>query len=248
LGEDTVYVLRGGMGQVTARLADALDVVCEAQVTAIRRVGPGSCAVSYSKAGETHEVEADMVVCAVQGEYAKSLIADPTAEERQLLAAVRYNSLGVVHYSLCGQSEATLEFALKKRHTRIATWQLSAAQAVDGEARSVLYCQLTPEAVQEAIAQGCTDNIDQLLRDEVRSRIPDFDSRLLYTFNQWIACKLPVFYPGYGKTVDTFLRWQSAAPRQIYYCGDYLAQSLVNGACHSAMGVVQAIVTQGNRQ
>ena len=245
LGEDTVYVLRGGMGQVTTRLAERLQVTCDAHVTAILRPSEGECRVRYTQAGVEHEMAADIVVCAVQGVYARAMIATPCREEQKMLSAVRYNSLGIVHYALRGTLPPTLEFAMKRSPTRISTWQLSAAPDVDGEARTVLYCQLTPEAVQEAIDLSCTDNVDRLIRDEIRSRIPDFDDRVAFQFNQWIACKLPVFYTGYGQQVADFLQWQNEAPRQVYFCGDYLAQSLLNGACHSATTVVQAIGRHG---
>jgi len=233
LGHDTVYVPRGGMGALTAALADRLEVECDTVATAIVRADDGPCTVRYRKDGVEGEATADIVVCATQGAYAGRLVAGQSGAERQLLGAVRYNSLGIVHYALRGPLAPALEFSLRSRPTRIATWQQMAAPPDAGDAESILYCQLTPEAVREAERQGCTNDVDSLLRDEIRARLPGFDRRLVYRFNQWIACKLPVFYPGYGRKVASLLAWQSAERRSVYYCGDYLSQSLVNGACRS---------------
>ena len=38
-----------------------------------------------------------------------------------------------------------------------------------GRPLTQLYCQLTPEAVDEALRRGCTDNLDTLVRDELRA-------------------------------------------------------------------------------
>ncbi|MDH2235115.1 FAD-dependent oxidoreductase [Pigmentiphaga sp. GD03639] len=241
LGRDTVHVPRGGMGRLTAALAEKLAIEYGAQVTGIMRAAPAASVVRYRQGDGELEAAADIVVCATQGQYAGKLVSGQSDEERALLDAVRYNSLGIVHYALRGELAPALEFSLRSRSTRIATWQQMAAPADAGEAKSILYCQLTPEAVREAQEQGCTDDVDRLLRAEIRARIPGFDRRLVYRYNQWIACKLPVFYPGYGRKVARFLAWQGADRRGVYYCGDYLAQSLVNGACRSGAEAAAAI-------
>ncbi|TGR35915.1 protoporphyrinogen oxidase, partial [bacterium M00.F.Ca.ET.199.01.1.1] len=41
---------------------------------------------------------ADHVVCATEGSLARALVRDPQREEREMLDAVCYNALGVVHY------------------------------------------------------------------------------------------------------------------------------------------------------
>lgn len=242
IGQDTVYTLRDGMGQLTRRLAEDLPVQCNVRVTRIERLAPGQgCRVVVDDGAGTspRTLQADVVLCATEGARAGALLQEADPQERQLFGAVRYNALGVLHLALSGDLPPLLEFAPRHAATRIATWQQTPAR--EGTP-ALLYCQLTPEAVQEARDQGMTDRLQALLADELRRRIPGVEGRVLHAVNQWIDCKLPVFYPGYGRQVAAFLQWQAAAPRAVYHCGDYLAQSLLNGACRSGSDAAATIV------
>jgi len=241
LGEDTVYTFSGGMGQLTQTLAQRLDVVCDAQVSSIEHQDKGGCVIRYTHNGELRQTHADVVVCAVEGARAASLLPRMEAYEREFLGAVRYNSLGIVHYALSIDLPSQLQFASRGLPTRIATWQQSPAAPQAGRSTAQLYCQLTPEAVQEAIANGITHDLDSLIRDEVRKRVPAIDSAVISIVNQWIPHKLPVFYPGYARKALTFRNRQAATRRDIYFCGDYLSQALVNGACASGTAVAQLV-------
>ncbi|MFT3816849.1 MAG: FAD-dependent oxidoreductase [Rubrivivax sp.] len=238
IGRDTVYTLRDGMGRLTQRLAEDLQVQYGVRVERIESRG-GRCFVGQSGAAGSREWEADLVVCATEGSRAASLRPKISAAEHCLLSAVRYNSLGVLHLALDGDLPPALEFAPRSAATRIATWQQTPAS---GAAPAMLYCQLTPEAVQEARERQWTDRLRQVLWSEIEARIPDLGRRVRHAVNQWIEFKLPVFYPGYGREVARFLHWQEAAPRRIYYCGDYLAQALLNGACRSGTDTAATIV------
>ncbi|SPA54771.1 protein of unknown function [Cupriavidus taiwanensis] len=158
-------------------------------------------------------------------------VAEPLDSERSILDAVRYNKLGVVHYALDGDIPGELEFSGRQSTTRIATRQQLPAAPQAGRSRAQLYCQLTPEAAEEAQRLGHSDSLDTLIRREIRQRIPRFDSRVHTIVNQWIPYKLPVFYPGYCRKVVDFLAWQSKERRSVYYCGGYLSQALLTGAC-----------------
>ena len=243
LGRDTVYTMAQGIGQLTQMLAAQMNVRCGAAVESLQRAPGGGCEVRYRVAEQVIDAHADVVVCAVEGALAKTLVRDPGPEERALLDAVRYNQLGIVHYALRGDLPATLEFAARGAATQIATWQQTPAH-IDGAGERLvsLYCQLTPEAVLAAQQHGMTECLDMLIGGEVRARIPDLDSRMVHRVNQWIPYMLPVFYPGYGRTVARYLSWQSAQPRSLYYCGDYLSQALLGGACHSGTNVARAIL------
>ncbi|KUE88475.1 hypothetical protein ASL20_13330 [Cupriavidus necator] len=242
LGKDTVYTLAEGMGQVTQELGRRVPVLCDARAYAIERHAEGQCIVRYRRLGQEHELRANVVVCATEGAQAGKLIVDPLDAERSMLEAVRYNKLGVVHYALEGDIPAELEFSGRQSTTRIATWQQLPAAPIAGRSHAQLYCQLTPEAAEEADRLGLADSLDTLIRSEVRQRIPRFDSRVHTIVNQWIPYKLPIFYPGYCRKVADFLTWQSAARRSVYYCGDYLSQALLTGACASGDSIAKAIL------
>ncbi|MFT4065517.1 flavin monoamine oxidase family protein [Paraburkholderia sp.] len=245
VGEDTVHTLRGGMGLVCQTLARQLDVRTGARVASVeyRREADARRVAVTLAGGET--LLADHVVCAVEGSLAGALMRTPEAAEREMLAEVRYNALGVVHYGFAQPLPALMQFASRDVASRISTFQQMPAAPASGRPLTQIYCQLTPEAVDEARRRGCTDDLDTLLRDELRARVPDFDRHVVAVANQWLPCKLPVFAPGYGERLRAFWRWQEdparASERPVVYCGDWTAQALLTGACASgerAAGIV----------
>lgn len=239
IGARSVYSLKGGMGQLTERLALDLDLRCRAQVEQIERLSGEGCVVRWREGELPFERKVDVVVCATEGARAQALLASLRPAEEVLFAHVRYNSLGVLHLALEGDLPPQLLFSARMTPTRIATWQQSSRTA---ERPAMLYCQLTPEAVTEAQDQEMSHRLRDFLIDEIRMRIPDVESRIVHEVNQWIACKLPVFSPGYGQVVKTFLANQTASRQQVYFCGDYLAQALLNGACRSGSDVAATLL------
>jgi len=246
VGQDTVYTLQGGMGALTRRLAQALDVQYGVRVNQIDVAESGQpCVVGMEHdAGVQTRLQADVVICATEGALAAGLMSRPAPEQQRMLAAVRYNSLGILHVALKGDLPPVLEFASRNSHTRIATWQQTPAR---GDIPALLYCQLTPEAVQEAIDTRQTEQLQRLIWPEIQARLPDVDPRVIHVANQWIAHKLPVFYPGYGKEVMQFLQWQQAHRQRVYFCGDWLSQPLLNGACRSGFDVAMSVIEHWQR-
>jgi oxygen-dependent protoporphyrinogen oxidase len=221
LNRNTVYTLAGGMGRLTRELAERLGCECGRGVTEVIR-REGGCRIRFAD-GET--VDTDLVVVAVEGARAASLLAAPEPEETRFFAALRYNSLGVVHYALREDVPPVMRFIDQAEGLSIATYQ----QLPAGRAKAQLYCQLTPEATR---AGG---DIDMVVRNDVRRLFPDFDRLAEAHTVQWIEHKLPLPYPGFASKMALFRDWQAAAPRRVYFCGDYLAQALVTGACASGV-------------
>ncbi|WP_279635445.1 flavin monoamine oxidase family protein [Paraburkholderia graminis] len=247
IGEDTVYTLKGGMGAVCRALAQRLTVRTGTRVEAIQRFDPsqsGSGGDAFDAARQALVVldngdvlRFDHVVCAVEGSLASRLVQMPLPDERAMLDAVRYNALGVVHYGFKAALPSLMEFAMRGAASRIATYQQLPAAPAQGRPDAQIYCQLTPEAVLEAQERGLTEDLDALIRNELRARVPNFDANVSAVVNQWIPRKLPVFSPGYGARLKAFWQWQEAPERAIdrpvVYCGDWTAQALLTGASAS---------------
>ncbi|SDV51183.1 protoporphyrinogen/coproporphyrinogen oxidase [Chitinasiproducens palmae] len=254
LGEDTVYTFDGGMGRACQALAAGLDDVRTG--ASVRRIARRPAAEGASTAGagvridltDGTTLQADRAVCAVEGVLARELIDAPGQAERGMLGAVRYNALGVVHYGLNRPLPPALCFAMRGMPTRIATYQQLPAAPQAGRPLPQLYCQLTPEAADEAVARGRTGELDSLIRDELRARLPDFDTQVGHVVNQWIPRKLPVFYPGYGRRVAHFQAWQAQADAPVVYCGDWLSQALLTGACASGERAAGWLIERQLRQ
>jgi len=230
VGRDTVNVPAGGMGKLPAALAAGLAVECGARVVSVE--AGGSCRVHVERAGEAIAHEADIVVCATEGSLAANLFPDLADDDRAFLTSVRYNALGIVHYRLNRQVAPAMSFFTRAASGPLATWQQVPGNEAKGQAPQ-LYAQLSPEAVAEAMKRGMTDRLDEIVGPRVRMLYPTLDQDCADLHNQWIARKLPIFYPGYARAMTGFRDRQSSARRQVYFCGDYLAQSLVTGAAAS---------------
>lgn len=232
VGRDTVHVLAGGMGKLPEALVAGMDLALGTRVVSVETRENGPCLIRAERQGEAVTYEADLVVCATEGSLAAALFPDLPAEDRSFFSGVRYNALGIVHYRLNRQLAPAMSFFTRAASGPIATWQQVPGNEATGQVPQ-LYAQLSPEAVEQALEHGMTDRLDELVGARVRTLYPTLDRDCVDVHNQWIARKLPVFYPGYASAAAEFRNRQSAARRRVYFCGDYLAQSLITGAAAS---------------
>jgi len=239
---DTVYGLKGGMGRLTAALAEQLDVRDGVKAVSIDMSRPGFCRVEALKDGRTITLDADVVICAVEGAAAGTLLADKTSTEATFFDHVRYNSLGVVHYAVTGDIAPAMRFARRDKPTLLSTYQQLPASPQQGRPKAQVYCQLTPEATSAASTEGSLASLEQRVRADVRQYLPDIDQRIADSFVQWIEHKLPIPYPGFAAKVTAFREWQRHERRRVYFCGDYLAQALVTGACASGAEAADVVM------
>jgi oxygen-dependent protoporphyrinogen oxidase len=242
LGRSTVYALAGGMGRLTRELASRLAPRTGARAVRVERSGDGVCRTVFA---DGSIVKSDRVLLAVPGAAALALLADPEPEEARFFAGLRYNSLGVVHYAVDGDVPPSMRFLDAEEGGRLATFQTLPAAPQAGRVRAQLYCQLTPEASRAAAVEGWTGALDAHVRNDVRRLFPGLDVRLRGVAEQWIPHKLPLPYPGYIAQLARFRAWQNAAPRRVYFCGDYMRQALVTGACASGIATAARIARTG---
>jgi oxygen-dependent protoporphyrinogen oxidase len=242
VGRDTVHVFRGGMGRLPSALADGLTIDCGIVVRAVETPGSGHCRVHAEGNGQPVVHEASIVICATEGSLAAMLFPGLPADDRAFFAGVCYNPLGIVHYRLNRQVEPAMKFFAREAAGAISTWQQVPGNDATGQAPQ-LYAQLSPEAAEEARLRGKTDRLDELVEERVRELYPDLDTDCTDRHSQWIECMLPVFYPGYAGAMAVFRERQSSARRNVYFCGDYLAQALVTGAAASGERTARDIVS-----
>jgi oxygen-dependent protoporphyrinogen oxidase len=245
-GRDTVHVFKGGMAQLPAALSEGMAIDCGTRVSTVEATGGGSCRVYAERKGKPVAHEADIVVCATEGSLAASLFPDMPADDRSFFAGVRYNPLGIVHYRLDRPVEPAMQFFTRATGRVVSTWQQIPGNETTGQAAQ-LYAQLSPEATEEARSLGMTDRLDELVDGRVRELYPELDRACADRHGQWIERMLPVFYPGYARAMAAFRDRQSAARRNVYFCGDYLAQALITGAAASGERAARDIVTHWGR-
>jgi len=245
LGLNTVNVFKNGMASLPMALAAGLDVTCNATVLNIDVPASGPCTVTARIAGSDSTLEADLVVSAVEGSLVKDLIPSLSAPDAAFFAGVRYNSLGIVHYKMRRQLTPGMRFFTARNSKTISTYQQIKGDPDKGISPQI-YAQLTPEAAQHAAEHGLTDSMDKMMAEDVTALYPELARDCEDLHNQWIARKLPVFYPGYGAAVRQFLDRRQAEPQRLYFCGDYLAQSLVTGAAASGERVAREVARRWN--
>ncbi|WP_366125239.1 FAD-dependent oxidoreductase [uncultured Paracoccus sp.] len=230
IGTSTVHVLKGGMNSLPQALSRDLTLLLNTRALRIDAPASGPCRVEAEQDGAPLILEADRIVCAVEGVNVAALIPDMAPEDRAFMDRVRYNSLGIAHIRLNRQVAPYMSFFSDNAGGTIATYQQIPGVDAQGS-HPQLYTQLTPEANRRARNEGLTDRIDEIVADDLRCLYPTLDADRVDHFNQWIALKLPEFYPGYAGEVRRFLNRQPGA--KVQFCGDYLAQSLVTGAAAS---------------
>ena len=122
-----------GMGMLTSRLEDRLEVVSGVEVIGIDR-GSGhevdDCTITYQSGGDAQQFKADIVVIAVEGSVAASIIPEPTPAERRWFAAVRYNSGGILHYHVDTQLPAAMRLFGPGENQRISFLKQDRGQTV----------------------------------------------------------------------------------------------------------------------
>lgn len=241
IGHDTVHVLAGGMGRLPQALAAGLAIECNTRVVSVETPDLGPCRIHAKRQDRPVTIDADIVVCATEGSVAGALFPDMPQEDRSFFAGVRYNALGIVHYRLGREVAPAMRFFTRTASGSVATWQQIPGSEAEGHAPQ-LYAQLSPEAVTQATNRNMTDRLNEIVAPDVRALYPALDRDCVDLHNQWIPRMLPVFYPGYARAMAAFRDRQSATRRRAYFCGDYLAQSLVTGAAASGERAASDII------
>lgn len=224
-----------GMGA----LPDALSAGLEAETgVRVKTVIEGeTCQVVAETAGQETVYEADYVICAVPGDLAPTIVERIDDEDRVFLEQVRYAAYGAVHALVKGRLEQKMNF-----FDRDTACGVSVYQQDPKDDRTQVYLQLDPDTIAVARAKGMQDDFDALIADRMHALCPTLADGTVSTYNQWIERMLPLFPPGYCTAMRAFRDRQAASPRRIYYCGDYLAQALVNGAVASGQTAAHTLL------
>jgi oxygen-dependent protoporphyrinogen oxidase len=231
------FTLRGGIGFLAETLASRIPVERGARVLQIDG-GSDKCVhvTAVDAAGRCSVLEAALVVCAVTGASARSLIARPQQEVVAFFEKVRYNPLAVA-YAVMDEIEESSTTFLGPRHPS----GLAIVEAVPGRAHHCdsppsYFCEFGPELSRLAVGEP------RPLESYVAPHLAGLVSgRVVRWVEQRIPAMLPIPYPGYARIMAEFRNWQASEPRRIYFAGDYLSAPLVGGACASGRQVARLI-------
>jgi len=235
-----------GIGHLTRTLAGRLDVKLEAAVTRIVTAGSGTGkVVHYSTTdGNSHATHADIVVCAVPGNLAASLIAELPATDSTFLRSVRYTSVGIVYYLLKQKPDQYACWFSRGHPSKIVLYAQIPGDPIvpPGHVQPPhLYCELTPAVNSDVKRTRNTGALDTYGRPQARQFYPLLDEHLTDVVEQWVDEMLPEWYVGYTQAMRDFLVRHEAERSTIYFCGDYLSHSHTGGACASGRRVAGTI-------
>lgn len=224
-----------GMQVLPQALATGLDIETGVQVTTISQ--GDTCRISACRSESQVTYEADYVICALPGDLIPPLVESLDSTELRFFQQVEYNSYGAVHYLLNQRLPEKMSFFDRDTANGVALYQQTPLQQ-----HTQVYLQLTPELVAIARNEHSTDQLDHMLAERASTLCPTLKSHCIARHNQWIERMLPLFKTGYCRQMKKFRDRQDASPRRIYYCGDYLAQALVNGAVASGRQAADSLM------
>ncbi len=238
------YTFEDGIGLLTKRLAQNLDVTYCVDVKNVSRIVSGGSEVSYELRGSLHSTVADLVVCAVPGSLLARIVVKPTPEEFQFFESVRYSGAQILHFGLERSIEPYVRFYSPEVNESIAAIEVVDHSKTSSSYLSRLSVYLSPEALSKQKTQPALPG--EL--PGVWNELPDDAARCLdlgyeQVVHQSIENMLPVFYPGYLKELSAFERYQTRGKNRIYYTGDYMSHALLGGACRSGEDVAQSIIS-----
>ena len=238
----TAYGLKGGIGILSQNLAQELDVNYGARVEKITRQGESNRnRIRYFQNGVWHELFSDLVICAVPGVLLSEMIHAPSVEELNWFKSIRYGSGGVVHYAFQKSVQPSVRFLDMETSPMISAIEHSIQHQVNSKYQAKVSVFLSPEGVDEVKRTDCEEQLSAFLAAELPDELQHLDSGQTPIVNQWIEHMLPIFYPGYLRALERYDKLQRQTRRQIYYCGDFMTNALVGGACRSGQDVSETI-------
>ena len=240
----SAYTFDDGIGALTERLAQSLDVTYCADVKNVIRTVSGGCELSYELKGLLYSACADLVICAVPGPLSARIVSEPTLEEAQFFKSVKYSSGYIVHFGINRSVEPYVRFLSRDVNTSIAAVEVVDQSRTASSYLSRISVYLSPEMVidlnNKPVVDGELPSIWNDLPDDVARHLePGYG----HVVQQRIQNMLPLFYPGYLKELSAFERYQTNSRKQIYYAGDYLSHALLGGACRSGEDIAQAVIS-----
>ena len=234
------FTFKEGIGYLARKLAERLRVVPRVRVLRVEQTDVGVRVTAADSDGGALAFDADVVVCATEGDSALGLIGNPQPYVTEFFAGVRYNPLNINYAVLENPPARTLDFYGQGHSSGLAIME-----CVPGSGRAEdppkIFCESGPEQSRARLAGLDNARLLADLERHIQDSLPD--AVIQRWVNQWIPSMLPMPYPGYIATLEAFRRAQDSTPRRIYFAGDYLGTALVGGACASGVEAAKTITS-----
>ena len=245
LGGVRRQVLQGGVGVLTARLAEAIPLRFGCEVQRIETETDGAC-VHYRRNGREGWVVADAVVVALPGCEVAALCPKLTPNERGFFEQIRYTQ----------EISVSLMFERAPRMLAFDTASFPRSDAMglaalDVEHRKpgfappgagLLRATLATRATHRLWEAADSEIIDFVDRELARTPVGRLNPQN-YAISRTDPM-YPIFYPGYLSSLIRFGRRIDRSPR-LFFAGDYLVGPGVESALTSGIRAAAAIARVG---
>jgi len=227
---------RFGIGQLTRTLASRLTVRTGVAVQSVA-VEAQRCRLALVGRDGARTEHADFVVLAVPGTRVSEMLPGLDPVDRAFFDGIRYTRGARIYYALSDRNFAPCA----RWFTRRSTSRFSLFHAIpqdllvpEGHVQpGYLQCEFTPQMSEQIAHEGGQSRLDGYARPEIARLYPEVADRIVGAAEQWWDDMLPEWYPGYARSVASFLSRREDLPSRVYYCGDYVSQSHAGGACAS---------------
>lgn len=225
-----------GIGHLTRTLAARLTVRTGVQVQSVA-VEDSRCQFTCSDGQNTWTEHADFVIAAIPGSRAIGLLTNLDRKDREFFDGIRYTRGARIYYALADRNfEPCARWFTRRSSSLFSLFHALPEDPLVPTGHTqpgYLQCEFTPEMsarIAQEQGQAC---LDRYARPEVARLYPEVADRIVAVAEQWWDDMLPEWYPGYARSVASYLARREGSPSRLYFCGDYLAQSHAGGACAS---------------
>jgi oxygen-dependent protoporphyrinogen oxidase len=222
----SVVTFDEGLGLVPRTLAESLDVTTSARVTRVV-VGRSPVAVEWEQGGRNHRLEADAVLLAVPGSKVNGLAEGLDAERIRFFEGVRYCPHENPYFTLSREVEGlpAQRFYPRKESPFIAA--VSYNQSSTNPDVRFFRVSMKTDHILRQLGKSDDEDLDAI-QEEAARYFPDavaaIQDRMISRWREG----LPLFYPGYVRTVERFARLPPLAGAA--FAGDYFASSSTGAA------------------
>jgi oxygen-dependent protoporphyrinogen oxidase len=235
------YTFDTGIGTLTRHLSQQLDVRLNTRVTSVGVSADGQRrVVEYTTETGKACLEADIVVCAIEGNKVKAILKNQTSAEKTFFADVPYAQYAMAMFILNGDLPLKGVYNTRAVRSPLAFYKFYPRQNGPNGAPARIWAELAPDRAAHYLRPS-GDNLIDIMRHEVQKIFPALEERIADIIPQYNGYTIAKFPAGQLRKMSQFIRAQEAGPKNIYYIGDYLSNATTGGACAIALRTAKVI-------
>jgi hypothetical protein len=242
---------RGGIGVLTRRLGDLLNVQHEVTVQSVTPAdSAGRHTIHYlTPELERRSITPDIVVCATEGRYVDKIVQGLTPKQSTFFNSVFTTTSAVMFYIL--DEKAAPNAVIGENYIpshpdpikrRINGWAVSPADPTNHNRPANIRITLSHPEVP--VWQSSNKTLPEYCEPLIKHVYPAFDMNNVVDIVNY-TCDHLIYMPiGYCRQMAEVLRDQEKERRGLYFAGEYIAGAHTGAACASGRTVGRLIAKQ----